>query len=72
MTEPPGTLEAAYLSFAILDELLTVLIANNVLTKADIATLLDTVSDRVSKSTSYPAKPSARVLRQMIAEKKRE
>ena len=72
MTEPPGTLEASFLSFAILDELLTVLVAKNVLTKTDIATLLDTVSDRVSKSTSYPAKPSARVLRQMIAEKKRE
>ncbi len=72
MTKAPGTQEAAYLGIAILDELLTVLVAKNVLTKADIATLLDTVSDRVSKSTSYPAKPSARVLRQMIAKEKRE
>ncbi len=69
MTEPPGTLEASFLSFAILDELLTVLVAKNVLTKADIATLLDTVSDRVSKSTRATAKPSAGVLRQMIAKK---
>ena len=67
MIQPPGTQEAAFLSFAIVDELISVLVAKTVLTETDRLDLLKTVADRLGKSTRTAAKPSARVLRQMIA-----
>ena len=69
MTEPPGTMEAAHLSFAILEELISVLIAKDVLTETDRLDLFKTVAGRLDESTRAAAKPSAGVLRQMIEKK---
>ncbi len=72
MIQPPGREEAAFLSFAILEELISVLIAKDFLTETDRLGLYNTVLGRIDKSTRAAAKPSVLVLRQMIAEKKLE
>ncbi len=72
MTEAPGTDEAAFLAFAIVDELINKLIAKGVLTQADTLAMLDSLVDRLGEEPRALAKPGAEFLRKMIAERKLE
>ena len=67
MINIPGTPDAAYLSFAIVDELINVLVGKGVLTTTDRHTLLMTVESRVSEDGRSVAKTAAEVVRQAIA-----
>ncbi len=63
MTEAPGTGEAAFLAFTLLDDLLKMLRERGVLTSDDVISLLETAEGRLSQQPRAVAQSGARFIR---------
>ena len=72
MTKAPGTDEAAFLAFVIVDALIIKLIAKGVLTRADVIAIYEALADSVSEEPRALGKRGAELIREMIAKHKVE
>jgi hypothetical protein len=63
MTNAPGTEDAAYLAFTLLDDLLKLLVRKGVITNAECVALLDEAANNGSKQTRAIAKRTAGFIR---------
>jgi hypothetical protein len=71
MASPPGSEDAAHLSFRLIDRLLNLLRAKGLITSAEIVTLLDELATDLSKDTRAVAQRSVGYVRNtMIPEHK--
>ena len=59
----PGRDESAFISYAIVDALLDLLVAKNLLTNAKVTTLLSSVADTLGKKAEFMGKRGAKIIR---------
>ena len=69
MTDAPGTNEAAYLSFMLVDELIRMLVDKGIITNDDVSTLLETLLKSVKQDRRTLSQSSAIIVGKMIAER---
>lgn len=69
MPDAPGTEPAAYLAFLMVDELLSILIANERIQKSEAAALFENLERRLNKSNKAVAREAKEIARKMRAER---
>ena len=67
-TKPPGTDEAAFLAFALVDALVNTLIEKGVLTRSDANGMLRSIIEDLKADSRHLSKPTAKFLGKMIEE----
>jgi len=68
MTEAPGTTDAAFLAFVLIEELIKSLRSSGALTEPAVAGIFNAAIERLEHDTRALAKPGAVILRKMLTE----